>query len=471
MSHPPDPKSEPARARVLLVEDDALLRRGLSLALGAAGLAVTGVGRAAEALEAIDRERFDAVITDLMLDDRSGLEIVRAVRRIAPETPVLIMTGNASSESASEALREGALDYLVKPVAFRELVDRVKRSIEWRTLALGGAKPLPRGQATDSDGPKDAESRVPSLIGASESFRAAVALAERYAVSGLTVLITGETGVGKDVLARYIHARSARRDGPFVACNLTAVPETLVESELFGHVRGAFTGADRLKKGLVEVAETGTLFLDEIGDVPAAIQLKLLRFLETREYYRVGDPEARKADVRIVAATNATLEESIRTTFRQDLYYRLNSARIILPPLRDRRDDVLPLADDFLAESARRSGRAAPSLSPAVRGLFAEYSWEGNVRELKNAIESAIAVASGDTISVADLPMHLQRFAASHRESLGQRMVARIEDAERKVVEDALRRAEGDKTRAARELGISIRTLYRKLARFAESPG
>ncbi|MGH7803980.1 MAG: sigma-54-dependent transcriptional regulator, partial [Candidatus Binatia bacterium] len=261
MSHPSDPHPEPLRPRVLLAEDDALLRRGLTLALGAAGLNVTGVAHAPEALEAVARERFDAVITDLMLDDRSGLEIVRAVRRSTPETPVLIMTGNASSESASEALREGALDYLVKPVAFRELVERVKRAIEWRRLALGGAKPQARGDVTGAGGPREAESRVPTLTGDSEAFRGAVALAERYAVSALTVLITGETGVGKDVLARYIHARSARRDGPFVACNLTAIPETLVESELFGHVRGAFTGADRVKKGLVEVAEGGTLFL------------------------------------------------------------------------------------------------------------------------------------------------------------------------------------------------------------------
>ena len=459
---------EEGAGRVLLVEDDALLRRALVLALEAAGFAVRSAGDAAEAATAVGEESFDVVVTDIGLPRGDGLDLVRRIRRESATVAVFVMTGDTASEPAAAALRAGANDYLVKPVVFRDLVERVRRAADWRRLAGGRGGPAPlRGDARAREVPRDGDTRIPALIGQSAAFRDAVALAERYAASALTVLITGETGVGKDVIARYIHAKSPRRDGPFVACNVTAVAETLVESELFGHVRGAFTGADRAKKGLVEVAAGGTLFLDEIGDVPPPIQVKMLRFLESREYYRVGDPEPRDADVRIVAATNASLEDAIGRGFRRDLYYRLNSARIILPPLRERRDDVLPLAEAFLLETARRGGRPFLALSPAVRSLFLEYPWDGNVRELKNAVESAAAVAEGETITVADLPMHLHRYAASHRAGLGERMAQRIEDAERRVIEEALVRAGGDKTVAARELGISLRTLYRKLQRSA----
>jgi transcriptional regulator with PAS, ATPase and Fis domain len=270
-------------------------------------------------------------------------------------------------------------------------------------------------------------------------------------------------------MARYIHEHSARRDGPLVACNMTAIPETLVESELFGYVKGAFTGAERNKKGLIETAEGGSLFLDEIGDLPLAIQLKLLRFLESREFYRVGESTPKTADVRIIAATNKQMERAIQEQrFREDLYYRLNSARVILPPLRERREDVLALVEYFTLQSCQRMQKPPKKVSQSAQTLLADYSWPGNVRELRNVIESAVLVSDNEHITIGDLPMHLQQYATGHREELSAKVVGRIDEAERDVIRAALREANGDKASAAKRLGISVRTLYRKLEKFAE---
>ncbi len=292
---------------------------------------------------------------------------------------------------------------------------------------------LPDGTTAE---PLHAPAQAPVVVGESASFQAVLKLAQRYAHYDITVLVTGETGAGKEVMARYIHAHSSRHDKPLVACNLTAIPDTLVESELFGYVKGAFTGADKHKKGLIEAAEGGTLFLDEIGDLQPATQLKLLRFLESREFYKVGDSTAKTADVRIIAATNKDLERAmVEKGFREDLYYRLNSARLIVPPLRERVEDLLVLA----------------------------------TREFKNAIESAVMVADGEYVTLSDLPMHLQRYATSHHEEIGVRTIHRIDEAERDVIEEALQKTNWDKARAAALLGISLRTLYRKLEKFLPS--
>ena len=308
------------------------------------------------------------------------------------------------------------------------------------------------------------EPQTPLVVGESGKFREVISLIHRYAPYDITVLITGETGTGKEVMARYIHEHSARRDGPLVACNMTAIPETLVESELFGYVRGAFTGAEKNKKGLIETAEGGSLFLDEIGDLPLAIQLKLLRFLESREFYRVGESVPKTADVRIIAATNKQMEKAIQEQrFREDLYYRLNSARIILPPLRERREDVLPLVERFTAQCCERMQRSPKKISQSAQTLLTDYSWPGNVRELRNVVESAVLVSDNEHITISDLPMHLQQYATGHREELSAKVVGRIDEAEREVIRAALREANGDKASAAKRLGISVRTLYRKL--------
>jgi transcriptional regulator with PAS, ATPase and Fis domain len=309
---------------------------------------------------------------------------------------------------------------------------------------------------------------APTMIGDTPRFFEVLNLANRYALHDITVLITGETGTGKEVMAQYIHAHGPRADKPFVGCNMTAIPETLVESELFGYVKGAFTGADRNKKGLIEAAEGGTLFLDEIGDLAPSIQLKLLRFLETRQYYRVGESTPKSSDVRIVAATNKELEEAIQGTgFRKDLYFRLNSARIILPALRDRREDMILLIANFAYQACSQYQKSLKKLSSSAKALFLEYPWPGNIRELKSVIESAVMVTDGEYITISDLPMNLQHYATGHRDEIGSKAIRNIEEGERNVIEDALRQTNGNKAKAAEALGISTRTLYRKLEKFA----
>jgi transcriptional regulator with PAS, ATPase and Fis domain len=310
--------------------------------------------------------------------------------------------------------------------------------------------------------------KAPVMIGETPLFHEVVNLANRYAMHDITVLITGETGTGKEVMAQYIHARGPRADKPFVGCNMTAIPETLVESELFGYVKGAFTGADRNKKGLIEAAEGGTLFLDEIGDLAPAIQLKLLRFLETRQYYRVGEATVKTSDVRIIAATNKELEEAIRGTgFRKDLYFRLNSARIMLPALRERREDMILLIANFVYQACGQYQKPLKKLTSSAKALFLDYPWPGNIRELRSVIESAVMVSDGDYITISDLPMNLQHYATGRREEIGTRAIRNIEEGERSVIEEALRQTHGNKAKAAEALGISTRTLYRKLEKFS----
>jgi transcriptional regulator with PAS, ATPase and Fis domain len=311
----------------------------------------------------------------------------------------------------------------------------------------------------------------PMVIGETPQFHGVLNLANRYAMHDITVLITGETGTGKEVMAQYIHTHGARADKPFVACNMTAIPETLVESELFGYVRGAFTGADRNKKGLIEAAEGGTLFLDEIGDLAPAIQLKLLRFLETREYYKVGDSTPKTSDVRIIAATNKELDHAIQNNgFRKDLYFRLNSARIILPPLRERKEDIILLLANFMYHTCQQYQRPLKKLSSSAKALFLNYPWPGNIRELKSVVESAVMVSDGEYITLSDVPMHLQQYATGHREEIGPKAIRNIEEGERSLIEEALRQTNGNKAKAAEALGISTRTLYRKIEKFAIAP-
>jgi transcriptional regulator with PAS, ATPase and Fis domain len=308
----------------------------------------------------------------------------------------------------------------------------------------------------------------PVMIGETPQFHEVLNLARRYAMHDITVLITGETGTGKEVMAQYIHSHGPRADKAFVGCNMTAIPETLVESELFGYVKGAFTGADKNKKGLIEAAEGGTLFLDEIGELSPAIQLKLLRFLESREYYKVGDSSPRSSDVRIVAATNKELEEAINNNgFRKDLYFRLNSARIILPSLRERKEDIILLVANFVYQACQELQKPLKKISSSVKALFLNYPWPGNIRELKSVVESAVMVSDGNYITLSELPVNLQQYATGHRDEIGQKAILNIEEGERSLIEEALRQTKGNKARAAEALGISTRTLYRKIEKFA----
>jgi transcriptional regulator with PAS, ATPase and Fis domain len=359
--------------------------------------------------------------------------------------------------------------------SWHNFTERLRKDVEHIALVCYDPKyPQPlygllaQGNHTNADPNSPHAIKMPMMIGDTPQFHEILNLANRYAMHDITVLITGETGTGKEVMAQYIHSNGPRADKPFVGCNMTAIPETLVESELFGYVRGAFTGADRNKKGFVEAAEGGTLFLDEIGDLAPSIQLKLLRFLETRQYYRVGESTAKTSDVRIIAATNKELEEAIQGTgFRKDLYFRLNSARVILPPLRDRREDIILLIANFVFQACSQFHRGLKKLSSSVKALFLDYPWPGNVRELKSVIESAVMVADGEYITISDLPMNLQQYATGRRDEIGSRAIRNIEEGERVVIEDALRQTNGNKAKAAEALGISTRTLYRKLEKFA----
>ena len=315
-----------------------------------------------------------------------------------------------------------------------------------------------------------AETEEPLIVGDTRQFREVLDLASRYASHDITVLITGETGTGKEIMARHIHNQSSRRDKPFVPCNMTAIPETLVESELFGYVKGAFTGADKNKRGLIEAAEEGSLFLDEIGDLPPTIQLKLLRFLESREFYKVGESTPKIADVRIIAATNKDLDKAIlEDGFRKDLYYRLNSARIILPPLRERKEDIILLVANFVYQTCRQTQKAIKKISSSVKVLLLDYPWPGNIRELKNVIESAVMVSDDEYLTLSDLPMHLQQYATNHRDEIGAKAIRNITEAEREIIEQALKESNGNKAKAAELLGISTRTLYRKIVKFSGS--
>jgi transcriptional regulator with PAS, ATPase and Fis domain len=320
--------------------------------------------------------------------------------------------------------------------------------------------------ATDPKSPHSV--KTPLMIGETPQFHEVLNLANRYAMHDITVLITGETGTGKEVMAQYIHSLGPRADKPFVGCNMTAIPETLVESELFGYVKGAFTGADRNKKGFIEAAEGGTLFLDEIGDLAPAIQLKLLRFLETREFYKVGESTPKTSDVRIIAATNKELDTAIQNNgFRKDLYFRLNSARIILPPLSDRREDIILLVANFVYQACNQFRKPLKKVSSAAKALFLDYPWPGNIRELKSVVESAVMVSDGDYITLSDLPMNLQNYATGHREEIGTKAIRNIEEGEKNLIEEALRQTNGNKAKAAEALGISTRTLYRKIEKFS----
>jgi transcriptional regulator with PAS, ATPase and Fis domain len=312
--------------------------------------------------------------------------------------------------------------------------------------------------------------RTPVMIGETPQFHEVLNLANRYAMHDITVLITGETGTGKEVMAQYIHSLGPRADKPFVGCNMTAIPETLVESELFGYVKGAFTGADRNKKGFIEAAEGGTLFLDEIGDLAPAIQLKLLRFLETREFYKVGESTPKTSDVRIIAATNKELDAAIQNNgFRKDLYFRLNSARIILPPLHDRREDIILLVANFVYQACSQFRKSLKKVSSSAKALFLDYPWPGNIRELRSVVETAVMVSDGDYITLSDLPMNLQNYATGHREEIGTKAIRNIEEGEKNLIEEALRQTNGNKAKAAEALGISTRTLYRKIEKFSLS--
>ncbi len=431
-------------ARVLLVDDERKLAVLLAGELTDAGHSVLTAQDGRTAIQLIKEQAFDVVVTDIRMEEVDGLALLRAVKDACPDTDVIMMTAYASIETTVEALRKGAADYLIKPFPPEELVLAVERLVERQRLALENRQ-LKRELA-----PGESE-----FIAVSDSMKAVADVVSRIAKTDTSVLITGASGTGKEVVARAIHARSKRKDGPFVAVNCAALPEPLLESELFGHERGAFTGADRRKLGRFELADKGTLFLDEIGEIGQSIQVKLLRALETKTFERVGGTANVSVDVRIIAATNKDLPTAIANKqFREDLYYRLNVFPITLPPLKERVADIRALAAHFVAPTGLK-------LSDTALRRLEEYEWPGNVRELRNVLERAVILCDGDTV----LPEHLSLNPHSRRmENDSGAVDLNLERREKKALEEALARAKGNKAEAARLLGISRRALYSRAA-------
>ena len=445
-------------SRILVVDDERSLREFLEIFFRREGYAVETVASVDEALVALAADDFDVVISDVQMSGGSGLDLLRRVKETAPDCVVIMITAFATTETAIEAMKQGAYDYILKPFKVDELRLVVEKALEKKLLA------------DENQRLRTAlRSRSRTLVGSSTVLARVHELIAQVASTRTNVLVSGESGTGKELVARAIHDLSERRDKPFIAVNCGAIPENLLESELFGHVRGAFTGAVSNKPGLVETADGGTLFLDEIGELPASLQVKLLRLIQDKTLRRVGGNHDQRVDVRIVAATNRDLRAEVQGgRFREDLYYRLNVIQIALPPLRERMEDVPLLVQHFLEKYRRELGKSVTGVSPAAMEKILAHRFPGNVRELENLIERAVALARGPTLGVEVLPASvLEPGGPSQPQprtaTPGGNLDEVLASYERGLLADALARAGGVKKRAARLLGISFRSFRYRL--------
>jgi DNA-binding NtrC family response regulator len=440
-----------AGENILVVDDDDALRLVLVGLLKQAGYAARAVPSAEKALEEVGKAPIDLIVTDVRMPGMDGMALLAALNKSVPELPVIMLSAHGTVPMAVEAMKQGAREFMLKPFDREEVLATIERTLRASDARTSAPPPLPTASR---------------LIGQSERMRELRELIARAAKSNATVFLRGESGCGKEVAAHEIHDQSARKGGPFVAVHCGALPETLLESELFGYEKGAFTGATKRKPGRVELAEGGTLFLDEIGDVSLPVQVKLLRLLQEREFTTLGGTVPMKADVRFVAATHRDLEAMVKSgDFREDLFYRLNVVPIWIPPLRERAGDIAELAARFCADAATRNGVSTPKLCEDAVLTLASRAWGGNVRELQSCVERLVVFADGGDIHAADVERDVQRSRPLGAEtaaatSLGERR----EEAERRAVQEALTRAGGNRTLAARLLGVSRRTLYNKLA-------
>ncbi|HEY3934207.1 MAG TPA: sigma-54 dependent transcriptional regulator [Gemmatimonadales bacterium] len=450
---------------VLVIDDESGILDTLRILLKKEGFEVTTAQGGKAGLDAIRAGVPDLVLTDVRMPQVTGLDILQAVKEADPITPVLLMTAQASLQSAIQAVNAGAFYYLQKPFANDELLAILRRACEFRQIRVEN-KQLKQEIRRTGGGPRPVVTRP---VGKSRKFLDVLRLADVVAPTDSTVLIGGESGTGKEVLARYIHDASLRIDGPFLSINCGALPETLLESELFGHVKGSFTGAVRDKQGLFAAARGGTFFLDEVGEMPPSLQVKLLRVLQQREVIPVGATEALPVDVRIIAATNRDLDEEVRRgNFRSDLFYRLNVLAMDLPPLRDRRDDLLLLIDRFLQDLANDRGGDIKALSAEALDAVMVYEWPGNVRELQNALEHATVLCKGSLIEPQHLPERITRQKKEPLIAERAQPNPPLDLIERAYIMFVLQAEGGNKTRAAEALGIDPSTLYRKLSRYEE---
>jgi DNA-binding NtrC family response regulator len=444
---------------ILIIEDEAKMRRLLELNLGDDGFKTLPAGDAETGLKLLASEPVHLVLTDLKLPGISGLEFLQIAKRQNTALPIVVMTAFGSVETAVEAMKAGASDYVLKPFSLAEMRMVVHKELDNSRLREENRS------LREALGQKYSH---PNIVAISPKMQEVLATVERVAPTNSTVLLGGESGVGKDLIARAIHEKSRRASGPFIKINSTAIPENLLESELFGYEKGAFTGAANSKPGKFELADKGTLFLDEIGDVPASTQVKLLRVLQEREFERLGGTRTVKVDVRLIAATNRDLRAALEDgTFREDLYYRLNVVPIDIPPLREHKEDIPGLANLFLARFAKDSGRseAISGISPAAMQLLAGHYWPGNVRELQNVIERACALASSGQLEVADIQLDSPRHRnnASSDRFLPDGMT--LDQWEDEMIREALKRAGGNKSQAARLLGLSRNALRYRLSK------
>ena len=450
-------------ALVFIVDDDPVMAEAVAAALAREGHELRTFTRPAEALEASTAESPAAVVTDFAMPGMNGLEFVLALRERAPDTTFLVVSGQATVEDAVNLMKHGVVDVLVKPPRAAALRKAVALALTQHQLAAENRRlrHALRGRR-----------QLTRVIGASPAFEQVLRMVEKVAPTGSTVLLTGETGTGKEVIADAIHELSPRAERRLVKVHCAAIPATLLESELFGHARGAFTGAIREKPGLFEVADGGTIFLDELGEIPQEMQVKLLRVLQTGEVQRIGETKQRRVDVRVIAATHRDLEvEVAQGRFREDLFYRLNVIPLLIPPLRLRGDDVLLLAQRFLERERSERGRTqVEGFSPEALAALRAHAWPGNVRELENAVERAAALAEGPLIGLDDLPEAVRGGGAAAGPELALPESVTLAEAERILIRHAMDAAAGNKKEAARRLGIGLATLYRKLAAEGEAP-
>ncbi len=448
------------RGRLLLIDDDPAFCEALREGLEPRGWSVRATASPAEALSLLDADEFDAVLSDIRMPSMGGIELCRKVHDRSPDVPVVLLTGFGSLEAAVAAIRAGAYDFLSKPAKLDVVEIAAERAVQHRRLSEEVRRLRRAVEPSEEVG----------LLGDSPPMRELKSLIARVADADVSVLVTGESGTGKEVVARAIHAASSRRDQPFVAINCAAVPESLLESELFGHVRGAFTDAREARAGLFRRAHGGTLLLDEIGDMPLGIQPKLLRVLQERVVRPVGGSEEVLVDVRIIAATHRDLEALMeQQRFREDLYFRIHVIELEVPPLRARRADILPLAQRFLRDSARRIGREVQGISTSAAERLVDYSWPGNVRELQNCIERAVALTRFDQIAVEDLPERVRQHKPDAPMTIpgdNPSELPSMDEVERRYVLHVLDSMRGNKAAAARILGFERKTLYRKLERW-----
>ena len=447
----------PNRFHILVADDEPAQREMVSGFLKKQGFDVTAADSGEKALELFRQESFELVLTDQKMTRMSGVELLQAVHAINPETPVILITAFGTIEAAVAALKQGAMDYLTKPLNLDELLHRIRQVSDHHRI-LNENRELREALQE--------RHRIEGIVGESGSMLEVLSMVRRAAPSEATVLIRGESGTGKELIAKAIHFGSPRARGPLVKVNCAALPEALLESELFGHEKGAFTGAVASRQGRFELANGGTIFLDEIGDLPLHLQAKLLRVLQEREYEKVGSSRPVRVNVRILAASHRPLEALIKAgQLREDLYYRLNVVTILIPPLRERRSDLSLLIEHFVRRFAEKNGKTIRGLTPEGRDILLRYDYPGNVRELENIIERAVVLTRDDVIASGDLPLTVQESEIADRDP-ETNLTAAVEALERRMIRDALARSDGIQTRAAELLGMGERALRYKLIKY-----